>query len=180
MATDRALADEIVATIRAWVDRDVIPNVAEFEHADEFPQAMFDQMCEFGLFGSTIAPEYGGLGLDVTTYARIIEELSRGFMSLAGILNTHKIGATMIGRFGTEEQKQRFLPRMVDGSYRAAFSLSEPDAGSDTGALRCKAERDGDEWVLNGAKRWIGNATLPFDNMGGNIITPAATIPGKV
>ncbi|HJM72389.1 MAG TPA: acyl-CoA dehydrogenase family protein, partial [Acidimicrobiales bacterium] len=157
MATDQALADEIVGTIRSWVDRDVIPNVAEFEHADEFPQAMFDQMCEFGLFGSTIPEEYGGLGLDITTYARIIEELSRGFMSLAGILNTHKIGVTMIGRFGTDEQKQRLLPRMCDGSFRAAFSLSEPDAGSDTGALRCKAERDGDEWVVNGTKMWVTN-----------------------
>ena len=150
MATDQALADEIVGTIRSWVDRDVIPHVAEFEQVDEFPQAMFDQMCEFGLFGSTVAPEYGGLGLDITTYARIIEELSRGYMSLAGILNTHKIGVTMIARFGTDEQKQRFLPRMCDGSFRAAFSLSEPDAGSDTGAIRCKAERDGDEWVVNG------------------------------
>ena len=157
MATDQALADEIVDTIRTWVDREVMPNAAEFEHSDTFPQAMFDQMCDFGLFGSTIPEEYGGLGLDITTYARIIEEISRGFMSLAGILNTHKIGATMIGRFGTEEQRQRFLPRMCDGSFRAAFSLSEPDAGSDTGAIRCRAERDGDEWVVNGTKFWVTN-----------------------
>ena len=157
MATDQALADEIVDTIRTWVDREVMPNAAEFEHSDTFPQAMFDQMCDFGLFGSTIPEEYGGLGLDITTYARIIEEISRGFMSLAGILNTHKIGATMIGRFGTEEQRQRFLPRMCDGSFRAAFSLSEPDAGSDTGAIRCRAERDGDEWVVNGTKMWVTN-----------------------
>lgn len=157
MATDRELADEIVGTIRAWIDRDVVPNVAEFEAADEFPQAMFDQMCEFGLFGATIPEEYGGLGLDITTYTRIVEELSRGYMSLAGILNTHKIAATMIGRFGTDEQRQRFLPRMCDGSFRAAFSLSEPDAGSDTGAIRCRADRDGDEWVVNGTKMWVTN-----------------------
>ena len=157
MTTDRALGDEIVGIIRQWVERDVIPNASEFEHTDTFPQAMFDQMCEFGLFGSTVAAEYGGLGLDITTYARIIEELSRGYMSLAGILNTHKIGVTMIARFGTDEQKQRFLPRMCDGSFRAAFSLSEPDAGSDTGAIRCKAERDGDEWVVNGTKFWVTN-----------------------
>ncbi|MBT6092037.1 MAG: acyl-CoA dehydrogenase, partial [Acidimicrobiaceae bacterium] len=157
MTTDQALADEIVGTIRQWVERDVIPTASEFELSDTFPQAMFDQMCEFGLFGSTIAEEYGGLGLDIMTYTRIIEELSRGFMSLAGILNTHKIGATMIARFGTEEQKQRLLPRMCDGSFRAAFSLSEPDAGSDTGALRCRAERDGDEWVVNGTKMWVTN-----------------------
>ena len=159
MAVDQALADELVDTVRVWVDRDVVPNVAQFELSDEFPQAMFDQMCQFGLFGSTIEEEYGGLGLDVTTYARIIEELARGFMSLAGILNTHKIGVTMITRFGTNEQRQRFLPRMCDGSFRAAFSLSEPDAGSDTGALRCRAERDGDEWVINGTKMWVTNGT---------------------
>lgn len=147
----------MISTIRAWVDREVIPNADEFEQEDKFPQAMFDQMCEFGLFGATIPEEYGGLGLDITTYTRIIEELSRGFMSLAGILNTHKIGVSMIYRYGTEEQKQRFLPRMVDGSFRASFSLSEPDAGSDTGALRCKAEQDGDEWVINGTKMWVTN-----------------------
>ena len=157
MATDKALADEMISTIRSWIDQDVIPNVEAFELEDEFPQAMFDQMCEFGLFGSTIPEEYGGLGLDITTYTRIIEELSRGFMSLAGILNTHKIAVTMICRYGTEEQKERFLPRMVDGSFRAAFSLSEPDAGSDTGALRCKAELDGDEWIINGTKMWVTN-----------------------
>ena len=144
MATDQALADELVSTIKDWVDRDVIPNVAEFELNDEFPQEMFEQMCDFGLFGSTIDEKYGGLGIDITTYARIVEELSRGFMSLAGILNTHKIGETMIDRYGTEEQKEKFLPRMCDGSFREAFSLSEPDAGSDTGSLRCKAEKDGD------------------------------------
>ena len=159
MTVDQALSEELVSTVRAWVDRDVVPNVARFELADEFPQAMFDQMCEFGLFGATIQEEYGGLGLDVTTYARIIEELARGFMSLAGILNTHKIGVTMITRFGTDEQRQRLLPRMCDGSFRAAFSLSEPDAGSDTGAIRCRAERDGDEWVINGTKMWVTNGT---------------------
>ena len=159
MAVDQSLAEELVSTVRAWVERDVVPNVARFELSDEFPQAMFDQMCEFGLFGATIQEEYGGLGLDVTTYARIIEELARGFMSLAGILNTHKIGVTMITRFGTDEQRRRLLPRMCDGSFRAAFSLSEPDAGSDTGAIRCRAERDGDEWVINGTKMWVTNGT---------------------
>ena len=151
------VADEIVATIRRWVDAEVVPHASALEHADEFPQAMFDQMCRFGLFGATIAVRYGGLGLGASTYARLVEELSRGWMSLAGILNTHKIAATMIGRFGTEEQKERFLPRMVDGAYRAAFSLSEPDSGSDAGALRCRAERDGDEWVVNGTKMWVTN-----------------------
>jgi alkylation response protein AidB-like acyl-CoA dehydrogenase len=156
-STDQDLADELVATIRGWVEREVVPNASELELSDTFPQAMYEQMCEFGLFGATIAPEYGGLGLDVTTYARIIEELSRGWMSLAGMLNTHKIAATMIARNGTDEQRQRFLPRMVDGTFRAAFSLSEPDAGSDTRALRCRAVPDGDEWVINGTKMWVTN-----------------------
>jgi alkylation response protein AidB-like acyl-CoA dehydrogenase len=155
--TDPALADEMIDTIRSWVDREVIPNASELELSDTFPQAMYEQMCDFGLFGATISQEYGGLGLDVTTYARIIEEISRGWMSLAGMLNTHKIAATMIGRSGTDEQRQRFLPRMVDGHFRAAFSLSEPDAGSDAQALRCRAIPDGDEWVLNGTKMWVTN-----------------------
>ncbi len=154
---DQEIADQMIETIAKWVDKEVIPHASELEHADEFPQAMFDQMCEFGLFGATIPEEYGGLGLDVTTYARIVEELSRGWMSLSGILNTHKIAATMIGRYGTDEQREKFLPKMVDGSYRAAFSLSEPDSGSDAGALRCKAVQDGDEWIINGTKMWVTN-----------------------
>lgn len=157
MSTDQDQADLIVEAVRAWVDRDVIGLVESFEHVDEFPQPMFEQMCAFGLFGATISPEYGGLGLDATTYARIIEELARGWMSLAGIVNTHKIGATMIGRFGTEAQKQRLLPRMCDGSFRGAFSLSESDAGSDAKALRASATRDGDEWRINGTKMWVTN-----------------------
>jgi alkylation response protein AidB-like acyl-CoA dehydrogenase len=155
--TPPEIADQMIDTIAKWIDKDVIPNASKLEHADEFPQVMFDQMCAFGLFGATIPEEYGGLGLDITTYARIIEELSRGWMSLSGILNTHKIAATMIGRYGTEEQRQTYLPQMVDGSYRAAFSLSEPDSGSDAGALRCKAAQDGDEYVINGTKMWVTN-----------------------
>jgi len=151
------VADDLVATVRRWVDAEVIPHASELEHADEFPQAMFEQMDAFGLFGATISPDHGGLGLSATVYARIVEELARGWMTLSGILNTHKIAATMIARYGTEEQKQRFLPRMVHGTYRAAFSLSEPDSGSDAGALRCRARRDGDEWVVDGTKMWVTN-----------------------
>jgi alkylation response protein AidB-like acyl-CoA dehydrogenase len=157
MSTEIEVANQIVEAVRDWVNKDVIGHADELEHADEFPQEMFEQMCAFGLFGATIEPEYGGLGLDATTYARIVEELSRGWMSLAGIVNTHKIGATMISRFGTQEQRDRFLPRMCDGSFRAAFSLSEPDAGSDARAMRAKATRDGDEWVINGTKMWVTN-----------------------
>ena len=157
MPIDAEIADELVAAVAAWVDRDVLAQSRELELADEFPQSMFDQMCEFGLFGATVPTEYGGLGLDAVTYARIVEELSRGWMSLAGILNSHKLAVAMISRFGTPEQRQRFLPRMLDGSFRAAFSLSEPDAGSDTKNIRCRAVPDGGEWVINGTKMWVTN-----------------------
>lgn len=157
MPIDAEIADELVAAVAAWVDRDVLAQSRELELADEFPQSMFDQMCEFGLFGATVPTEYGGLGLDAVTYARIVEELSRGWMSLAGILNSHKLAVAMISRFGTPEQRQRFLPRMLDGSFRAAFSLSEPDAGSDTKNIRCRAVADGGEWVINGTKMWVTN-----------------------
>ena len=157
VSVDPELADELVATIAAWVDREVVPEASRFEQADEFPEAMFARMCDFGLFGATIAEDYGGLGLDALTYARIVEELSRGWMSLAGILNTHMLSVAMISRFGTPEQRARFLPRMTDGSLRSAFSLSEPDAGSDTQNIRCRATPDGDEWLVNGTKMWVTN-----------------------
>ena len=155
--TDSELADELVATIRGWVRKDVIPNASELEHADEFPAAMVEQMKAFGLFGARIPPEHGGLGLDTLTYARLMEELAYGWMSLAGVLNTHTICATLIERFGTAEQQARWLPSMATGERRAAFSLSEPDAGSDSQAIRCRAELDGDEYVLNGTKMWVTN-----------------------
>ncbi|MYB24315.1 MAG: acyl-CoA dehydrogenase [Acidimicrobiia bacterium] len=157
MSIDPEVADELVATIAAWVDREVVPAAGELEAADEFPEAMFARMCDFGLFGATIGEAYGGLGLDATTYARIVEELSRGWMSLAGILNTHMLAVAMISRFGTPEQRERYLPRMVDGSLRACFSLSEPDAGSDTRNIRCRAVPDGEEWLVNGTKMWVTN-----------------------
>jgi len=157
VATDDEVADQLVHAVRTWVDKEVVPQASTWERADEFPQPLFEGMCELGLFGATIPPEYGGLGLDATTYARIVEELSRGWMSLAGLLNTHKIAATMIRRFGTDSQRAEYLPRMVDGRWRAAFSLSEPDSGSDARALRCSATRDGDDWRINGTKMWVTN-----------------------
>ena len=157
MTTDQALADELVGTIRTWVRREVLPRASELEHADEYPVAMVAQMREFGLFGATIPAEYGGLDLDVMTYARIIEELAYGWMTLSGVLNTHMIASNLIKRFGTDEQRERWLPRLAAGEVRAAFSLSEPDAGSDTQALRAKAVPDGDEYVVNGTKMWVTN-----------------------
>ena len=157
MPTDPELADELVAAVRAFVVKDVLPVASELEHADEYPTALVGQMRALGLFGATIPVEHGGLGLDVATYARLVEELAAGWMSLTGILNTHMIAATLIAHHGTADQKQRWLPPMAAGDVRGALSLSEPDAGSDTKALRCKATPDGDEYVIDGTKMWVTN-----------------------
>lgn len=157
MAIDQETADQIVDTVARWVDAEVVPNASAFELEDAYPDDMVAQMAEFGLFGATIPEQYGGLGLDVSTYARIIEELSRGFMSLAGVVNSHLIAANLITRFGTEEQRVHWLPQLATAERRGCFSLSEPDSGSDAAALRCKAQRDGDEWVINGTKMWVTN-----------------------
>lgn len=157
MASDPEIADELVATIRDWVRKEVIPYASQFEHADEYPAAWVEQMKAFGLFGARIPEEHGGLGLDVHTYARLIEELAYGWMSLAGVLNTHTIAASLIYRFGTPEQQAAWLPAMATGAQRAAFSLSEPDAGSDVQAITCRAELVGDEYVINGSKMWVTN-----------------------
>jgi alkylation response protein AidB-like acyl-CoA dehydrogenase len=148
---------EIVQAVREWVEREVYPVASEYEHADEFPEPLVEQMKELGLFGVTIPEEYGGLGLDLTTYALIQVELSRGWMSLSGVLNTHFISAWMIETFGTDEQRQRFLPRMASGEVRSAYSMTEPHAGSDVQAIRTRAVRDGDGWVITGQKMWATN-----------------------
>ena len=155
--TDVDVADEMIAALKTWVENEVIPHASEFELPDEYPTQMALQMASFGLFGATIPAEYGGLELDNITYARVIEELSRGWMSLAGIINSHLICARLITQFGSEEQRLRWLPAMATGELRGCFSLSEPDSGSDAGALRCRAERDGDEWIINGTKMWVTN-----------------------
>jgi alkylation response protein AidB-like acyl-CoA dehydrogenase len=147
----------IIATIRDWVERRVIPTAPDLEHADEFPDALTAEMKELGLFGVTIGEEYGGLGLDLTTYALIQVELARGWMSLSGILNTHFISAWMIKTFGTEEQRSRYLPRMAAGELRAAYSMTEPEAGSDVQAIRTRAVRDNEGWTLTGQKMWTTN-----------------------
>jgi len=157
MATDLDVADQIVETVATWVDNEVVPNASRFELADEFPQEMVDQMKAFGLFGCVIPEQYGGLGLDHITYARLIEEISRGFMSLGGVLNSHLIVCTMILRYGTESQRERWLPDLCTGATRAAFSLSEHDAGSDAKSMTCRAVPDGDDYVINGTKMWVTN-----------------------
>jgi alkylation response protein AidB-like acyl-CoA dehydrogenase len=155
--TDPALADELVAAVRTFVEKEVLPVVSDLEHADEYPTELVEHMKALGLFGATIPTEYGGLGLDTVTYARIVEELSAGWMSLSGVVNTHLICATLIKLHGTDEQKENWLPQMASGERRGALSLSEPDAGSDTKAIRCKATPDGDEYVIDGTKMWVTN-----------------------
>jgi alkylation response protein AidB-like acyl-CoA dehydrogenase len=156
-AVDEATRAEIVETVRKFVTRDVIPVASELEHGDTYPEQIVKQMKELGLFGITIPEEYGGLGLDLLTYIGVIEELAYGWMSLTGIVNTHTMAATLIMTHGTDEQKQRWLPAMASGERRGCLSLSEPDAGSDTRSLSCKATRDGEEYVLNGTKAWVTN-----------------------
>jgi alkylation response protein AidB-like acyl-CoA dehydrogenase len=156
-AIDAATAAELVETIRSFVRRDVLPVASDLDHADTYPDQLVDQLAEFGLFGALIPESYGGLGLDVSTYARIVEELAAGWMSLTGVLNTHMIAALLIGQHGSDDQRDRLLPEMASGRARGALSLSESDAGSDTRAIRCQASRDGDEYVLNGTKMWVTN-----------------------
>ena len=147
----------IVETVREFVDREVVPVADELEHRDEFPDAIVEQMKELGLFGLNVPEEYGGIGENLTTYALSVVELARGWMSLSGILNTHFMGNYLIEKFGTDEQKQSYLPRMATGELRAALAMSEPEAGSDVQAIRTKAMRDGDDSVLNGQKMWLTN-----------------------
>jgi alkylation response protein AidB-like acyl-CoA dehydrogenase len=151
------LRREIIETVRRFVAREVIPVASEFEHEDRYPEDIVEQMRALGLFGVTIPEAYGGLGLDLLTYVGVIEELAYGWMSLTGIVNTHTMAATLIVTHGNEDQKQRWLPSLATGERRGALSLSEPDAGSDTRNISCRAERDGDEYVLNGAKAWVTN-----------------------
>ena len=156
-APDVAERQEILRTIRDFVDKDVLPNVARYDEADEFPYPLVDTMRELGLFGTTVPEEYGGLGLDLTTYALIVKELSRGWISLSGVINTHFIASFMIKTFGTDEQKDELLPRMARGELRSAFSMTEPHAGSDVQAIRTRAVRDGDDYVVTGQKMWVTN-----------------------
>jgi alkylation response protein AidB-like acyl-CoA dehydrogenase len=148
---------ELVQLVRSFVDKDVLPVASELDHRDEFPARLVETMKEIGLFGITIPDEYGGLGLDLLTYALVIKELSRGWISLSGVVNTHFMAAWMILTFGTEEQKRRFLPRMATGEWRSAYSMTEPHAGSDVQAIKTRARRDGDEYVIDGQKMWVTN-----------------------
>jgi alkylation response protein AidB-like acyl-CoA dehydrogenase len=157
VTTDPETRDALVDTVRRFIARDVIPVASRMEHADEYPEAIVETMKQLGLFGVTIPEQYGGLGLDLLTYIGVVEELSYGWMSLSGVVNTHTIAASIIAGHGSEEQKQRWLPRMATGELRGCLSLSEPDAGSDTRNISCRAVRDGDEYVITGTKMWVTN-----------------------
>ena len=147
----------IVNTIREFVRREVTPVASQMEHADEYPVELVERMKELGLFGAIIPEEYGGLELDIGTYALIIEEICRGWMSLSGVLNSHLIMAYMVATNGTQEQKERFLPLMATGEKRGGICITEPNAGSDVQAIETRAVRDGDEYVVNGSKTLITN-----------------------
>jgi alkylation response protein AidB-like acyl-CoA dehydrogenase len=196
---------EILATVKSFVDKEIIPNAQELEHADEYPQQIVDQMREMGLFGLMIPEEYGGLGESLLTYALVVEQIARGWMSVSGVINTHFIVAYMLLQHGTDEQKKRLLPQMATGEVRGAFSMSEPDLGSDVAAIKTRASADGADFVLNGQKMWLTNgaqsrvvATLVKDDLGGDSVyknmttfllekdpgfgetRPGLTIPGKI
>ena len=156
----------ICEMVRQFADEQIIPNAGHYDHGDEFPEPIVEQMRELGLFGVTIPEEYDGMGLDLSTYAMIVEELSRGWISISGIVNTHFIGSYLLMKFGSGEQKQRYLPRMATGEIRAAFSLSEPELGSDVQAIKTSARKtDEGDYEINGQKMWVTNglrSTLVF------------------
>lgn len=148
---------QVLEAIRVWVEKEVRPVAMEFDHADEYPFALVEQMKELGLFGATISPAYGGLGLSAVTYAKIVEIISEAWMAPTGIFNSHLIMAACVQRFGTEAQRERFLPRMATGELRGGIALTEPDAGTDLQGIRTLARREGDDYLVNGTKTWISN-----------------------
>jgi alkylation response protein AidB-like acyl-CoA dehydrogenase len=199
------IQEEILSTVKTFVDKEIIPHATALEHADAYPQDIVDGMKEMGLFGLTIPEEYGGLGESLLTYALVVEQIARGWMSVSGVINTHFIVAYMLMHHGTEEQKQKFLPKMALGETRGAFSMSEPDLGSDVAAIKTRAKKDGDDYVIDGAKMWLtngGSSNLiallvktdegkpkPYQNLttflvekpsGFGEVAPGLTIPGKI
>ena len=196
---------EILDTVKTFVDKEIIPYATDLEHKDEFPEAIVEGMKEMGLFGLMIPEEYGGLGESLLTYALVVEQVARGWMSVSGVINTHFIVAYMLMHHGTEEQKNRLLPLMAAGELRGGFSMSEPGCGSDVAAIKSRGVRDGDDYVLDGQKMWLTNgaragiiATLVKTDEGGDSVyrnmstfliektpgfgetAPGITIPGKI
>jgi len=148
----------IVEVVREFVDRDVKPVVQELEHANTYPEKLIDSMKQFGIYGLCIDEPWGQAKVSTSCYVLITEELSRGWMSLAGAMGGHTVVAKLIQDYGTQEQKDTYLPRLATGELRATMALTEPDGGSDLQAMRTSARRDGDDYVINGSKTWISNA----------------------
>ncbi|MGY2127489.1 acyl-CoA dehydrogenase family protein [Blastococcus sp. SYSU DS0617] len=197
---------EILSTVRSFVDREIIPHAQELEHGDIYPQEIVDGLKELGIFGLMIPEEYGGLGESLLTYALVVEEIARGWMSVSGVINTHFIVAYLLRQHGTQEQKDHYLPRMATGEVRGAFSMSEPGLGSDVAAIRTKATKNADgDYTINGQKMWLtngGSSTLvaalvrtdegaekAHENLttflvekpaGFGEVVPGITIPGKI
>lgn len=157
MAAATELETQILDAVDKFLERDVKPYVLEFEHADRYPEEMVEKMKALGLFGSIIPEQYGGMGLPVTTYAKIVERVSAVWMSLSGIFNSHLIMAAAVTRFGTEQQKEKYLPKFATGEMRGGLALTEPNCGTDLQAIRTVAKRDGDRYLVNGTKTWISN-----------------------
>jgi alkylation response protein AidB-like acyl-CoA dehydrogenase len=149
--------NEILESIERWAERELKPIAKKFDHADEYPLEIVEQMKELGLFGATIDPEYGGLGLSASTYARLVMSIASIWMAPVGIFNSHLIMAACVQRHGTEEQKRRWLPKFASGELRGGIGLTEPNAGTDLQSIRTVARRDGDHYVINGTKTWITN-----------------------
>ncbi|MGI8335518.1 acyl-CoA dehydrogenase family protein [Actinomadura scrupuli] len=196
---------EILSAVRDFVDREILPVATELEHTDTYPQEIVEGLRKLGVFGLMIPEEHGGLGESLLTYALVVEELSRGWMSVSGIINTHFIVAYLVRRHGTDEQRARLLPRLATGELRGAFSMSEPGCGSDVAAIRTRARRDGDSYVIDGQKMWLTNggsanlvavlcrtdegADSVYRNMttflvekepGFGEVAPGLTVPGKI
>ncbi len=197
---------ELLKLVRQFVDEQIVPVAQELEHADEYPTQIVEGMKEMGIFGLMIPEEYGGLGESLLTYALCVEEIARGWMSVSGIINTHFIVAYMLLQHGTDEQKQRYLPRMATGEVRGAFSMSEPGCGSDVSGIKTKAVRGDDgTWTVNGQKMWLTNggssnlvavlvrtdtgADSVYKNMSTFLVekepgfgetAPGLTVPGKI
>ena len=153
--------EAILEMVRQFVDEQIIPKAEHYDAADEYPAPIVEQMKELGLFGVTIPEEHGGMGLDLTTYAMIVEELSRGWISISGIVNTHFIGSYLLMKFGTAEQQAALLPKMATGEIRAAFSMSEPELGLRRGRDQVeRGARPDDEWEINGQKMWVTNGLM--------------------
>ena len=148
----------LVETVRAFVDREVKPSVREVEHADVYPEAWIEQMKRIGIYGLAIDERYGGTPVSMPCYVRVTEDLARGWMSLAGAMGGHTVVAKLLADFGTEEQRQAYLPPMATGALRATMALTEPGGGSDLQSMTTSARLEGDAWVINGAKTWISNA----------------------